>query len=113
MMRAVQYLSEYDWDISYNIQWHLIVTDPKFMLECLNDSLGLNIKFTPPVQQAFQQYRDSCWPPELRGDAWKDHYLIKAWIQALKYKGLPEDEVYNHWTPYDPDKNIDPPCVVL
>jgi hypothetical protein len=104
MHGAMHYQKDYDWDVVYNIQWHLIVTDPKFMLECLNDSLGLKLTYTPAVQKAFQQYRDSCWPTELRNDNWKDHYLVKAWIAALKYRGIPEEEVYKHWTPYYPDE---------
>lgn len=113
VMMAVNYHKSYDWDVIYNIQWHLIVTDPEFMLQCLNDSLGLKLTYTPAVQHAFQQYIDSCWPPELQGDAWKDHYLTKAWVAALRYQGIDPNEVTRHWTPYYPDKNIGAPLPVI
>jgi hypothetical protein len=88
--------------VQYNIQWHLIVTDPEFMLACLNDALGTTISYTPLIQQVFQQYINSCWPTELQGDAWLAHPYTQAWIAALKKRGLPEEEVYNHWVSFQP-----------
>lgn len=100
---AIHYQNDYNWNTGYSIQWHLIVTDPEFLLACINDALGLSLSYTPVVQRSIKQYIASCWPTELQGDSWKDHYLTKAWVSALKYRGVPEEEVYNHWTPYYPD----------
>jgi len=96
------YQEDYQWSIQYNIQWHLIVTDPEFMLACLSDALGRKLTYKPVVQHAFQQYINSCWPPELQGDKWLDHPVAYAWMRALKKRGFSEDEIYKHWTPYTP-----------
>lgn len=101
---AWNFQENYNQSVRYNIQWHLIVTDPEFMLACLNDCTGKKLSYTPVVQHAFQQYIDSCWPPELQGDNWRTHPLTHAWIDSLKYRGISDDEVYNHWTPYYPNE---------
>ncbi len=99
---ALLYQKTYDWSVEYNIQWHLLPTDPEAMLKLLSDILGIEISYTTAVQHAFQQYINSCWPPELQGDAWLDHPLTNAYIQALDMQGLPKETVFNHWTKYSP-----------
>jgi len=100
--RALLFQQNYDWSVVYNIHWHLIADDHKTFLEALSDAVNHKITYTVPVQHAFQQYIDSCWPPELQGDAWLDHPLTKAYIQALEIRGLPKQTVFDHWTKYSP-----------
>ena len=100
--RALLFQKNYDWSVGYNIQWHLIANDHKTFLEALSDVLKIKITYTVPVQHAFQQYIDSCWSPELQGDAWLNHPLTEAYIQALEIRGFPKQTVFDHWTKYSP-----------
>jgi hypothetical protein len=100
--RALLFQTTYDWSVGYNIQWHLIANDYKTFLEALSDALRIKITYTIPVKHAFQQYINSCWPIELQGDAWLNHPLTKAYIQALEIRGLPKQTVFDHWTKYSP-----------
>lgn len=69
--------------IKFNLNWTLIWTDPGQFIQELNQLGSFNITLNQYTEQAFKQYRNSCFFPKLDSDEFQKSDLFKYWHQSL------------------------------
>ena len=70
-------------DIGYNLDWTLIVENPRKFLQQLSSFLPFEIKYTPLVRHAIYQYLQSSYPKEFQGDGYRTAGVFDKEIEKI------------------------------
>lgn len=76
----LNYLSQ---DLDFNLDWKLIFSDPEKFIAQLNQAGNYDIALNPSAKFAFDQYRRSCWLPDLHSKEFQQSNAFKCWQTAV------------------------------
>jgi hypothetical protein len=86
---AMESIKLWQQGISFNLEWTLLWHNPEQFVADLGTLIGVDIQYQAHIQQAIEQYRSSCYLPDINpkfrraaGPAFRQNDLFKYWFQA-------------------------------
>ena len=70
-------------NITFNLDWRLIWTNPEQFVQDLNRTGGFDVVIDQHTTRAFEQYRASCYMPDIDSAEFRQSDLCQDWYQAL------------------------------
>jgi hypothetical protein len=70
-------------NITFNLDWCLIWTNPAQFIQDLNSTGGFDITVNEHTTRAFEQYRVSCYMPNIDSSEFRQSDLCRDWYQAI------------------------------
>ena len=68
---------------TWNLEWHLLVEDPKKFVSQVATHTIYPVEWNHVTKQACFQYLLSCYPPELQGDNYKTHPVVRTFTKMV------------------------------
>ena len=80
---ATSILEYYDQQIDFNLEWTLIWTNEEEFLNRLSELSGYELQYNEHTKMAFEQYRRSCYLPDITNPEFQQSDLFKHWYRAI------------------------------
>jgi len=80
---TVKFLNYKKLPVNFNLEWTLIWTDPEKFINDLNALHDFKLSYNTHVATAFEQYRHSCYLPDLKSTEFQQTLLYQQWHQAI------------------------------
>ena len=80
---TVKFLNFRSKPVNFNLEWTRIWTDPEQFINDLNAVHNFKITYNKHTETAFDQYRHSCYLPDLNSADFQQTLLYRQWYQAI------------------------------